>query len=67
MFEEYRQPVDPDRCDLCGSTDGLMVFDGQGYGPDALDEPGTDVNLCTTCQAWAYQTRLAAEYGQEDD
>ena len=54
-----------DRCNLCGSTDDLMVYDGWGYGPDALDEPGTALLVCLLCQGRAYRTLLFAEYSKE--
>jgi hypothetical protein len=66
-WEEYRQkPEDRDRCNLCGSTDDLMVYDGWGYGPEPLDELGTEVNLCIRCRGWGYDVQLAAVYGLED-
>ena len=60
-------PCEPDPCDLCAKVAReQMVYDGEGYGPEPLDEPGTAISLCDHCQAWAYRTLLAAGYSQED-
>ncbi len=60
-------PYEPDPCDLCARDErDQMVYDGWGYGPEPLDEPGTAVSLCDRCQAWAYRVQLAAVCDLED-
>ena len=62
-FETYhRRPEDQERCSFCArADDDLMVYDGHGYDPERLYEPGTDLLICLLCQGRAYRVLLWAE------